>query len=93
MDFDIHCMFILPTELSLFNYDKVKSFFAINRPCKTPAVYSPVRLVYVHIIQFSCWMIYSAFSSLLIYFKVYFANSSQTLLLIYFYEVYLIINK
>ena len=25
MDFDIHCMFILPTELLLFNYDKVKS--------------------------------------------------------------------
>ena len=24
MDFDIHWMFILPTELSLFNYDKVK---------------------------------------------------------------------
>ena len=25
MDFEVHCMFILPTELSLFNYDKVKS--------------------------------------------------------------------
>ena len=25
MDFEVHCMFILPTELSLFNYDKVKT--------------------------------------------------------------------
>ena len=25
MDFEVHCMFILPTELSLFIYDKVKS--------------------------------------------------------------------
>ena len=25
MDFEVHCMFILPTELSLFNYDRVKS--------------------------------------------------------------------
>ena len=25
MDFEVHCMFILPTELSLFKYDKVKS--------------------------------------------------------------------
>ena len=25
MDFEVHCMFILTTELSLFNYDKVKS--------------------------------------------------------------------
>ena len=25
MDFEVHCMFILPTELSLFNYEKVTS--------------------------------------------------------------------
>ena len=25
MNFEVHCMFILPTKLSLFNYDKVKS--------------------------------------------------------------------
>ena len=24
MDFEVHCISILPTELSLFNYDKVK---------------------------------------------------------------------
>ena len=25
MDFEVHCMFILRTELSLFNYEKVKT--------------------------------------------------------------------
>ena len=30
MDFEVHCMFILLTKLSLFNYDKVKIGFAIN---------------------------------------------------------------
>ena len=34
MDFDIHGMFILPTELSLFNYDKVKSVLQSIAPLK-----------------------------------------------------------
>ena len=34
MDFDIHCMFILPTELSLFNYDKVKSVLQSIAPLR-----------------------------------------------------------
>ena len=35
MDFDTHCMFILPTELSLFNYDKVKSVLQSIAPLIT----------------------------------------------------------
>ena len=34
MDFEIHCMFILPTELSFFNYDKVKSVSQSIAPLK-----------------------------------------------------------
>ena len=34
MDFEVHCMFILPTELSLFNYDKVKSVLQSITPLR-----------------------------------------------------------
>ena len=34
MDFEVHCMFILPTELSLFNYDKVKTVLQSVTPLK-----------------------------------------------------------
>ena len=32
MDFEVHCMFILPTELSLFNCDKVNSVLQSSAP-------------------------------------------------------------
>ena len=32
MDFEVHCMSILPTELSLFNYDKVNSVLQSMTP-------------------------------------------------------------
>ena len=35
MDFEVHCKFILPTELSLFNYDKVKSVLQSVTPLST----------------------------------------------------------
>ena len=34
MDFEVHCMSILPTELSLFNYDKVNSVLHSMTPLK-----------------------------------------------------------
>lgn len=34
MDFEVHCMFILPTELSLFNYDKVKTVLQSVTPLR-----------------------------------------------------------
>ena len=36
MDFEVHCMFILPTELSLFNYEKVKTVLQSVTPLKAP---------------------------------------------------------
>ena len=36
MDFEVHCMSILPTELSLFNYDRVKSVLQSMTPLNIP---------------------------------------------------------
>ena len=42
MDFEVHCMSILPTELSLFNYDKVKSVLQSMSPLKGRMIAKPI---------------------------------------------------
>ena len=38
MDFEVHCMSILPTELLLFNYDKVNSVLQTMTPLNKQAM-------------------------------------------------------
>ena len=50
MDFEVHCMSILPTELSLFNCDKVKSVLQSIAPFKdqqTLAVFQSEERKYI----------------------------------------------
>ena len=60
MDFDIHCMFILPTELSLFNYDKVKLVLQSIAP-----------LTHNVIITIGYWCVVSCMSDTLLTFMHY----------------------
>ena len=47
MDFEVHCMFILPTELSLLNYDKVKSVLQSVTPLRNSGMHANVSYMYV----------------------------------------------